>query len=160
MPLQSVLDFVAGNAPLFSGLSDVIWETPELGLREVRSSAALAEGRRSLRWFGASSYKAAPGGLPPSPVQPRGARLTTPPEWRQLSRQIRCPHVAFGPQMRPQPPGGYVSGPPRVRFRDGLVTRSPSQGGLCRQASGQSVSLLSAAQATRVWLFLGETDSR
>ena len=43
MPLQSVLDFVAGNAPLFSGLSDVIWETPELGLREVRSSAALAE---------------------------------------------------------------------------------------------------------------------
>src|SRR5262249_24856315 len=43
MPLQSVLDFVAGNAPLFSGLSDVIWETPELGLHETRSSAALAE---------------------------------------------------------------------------------------------------------------------
>jgi aminobenzoyl-glutamate utilization protein B len=43
MPLQSVLDYVMKQAPLFGELSDRIWETPELGLHEERSSATLAD---------------------------------------------------------------------------------------------------------------------
>jgi len=43
MPLSSVLDFVTEQAPLFAELSDRIWETPELGLHETKSSAALAD---------------------------------------------------------------------------------------------------------------------
>ncbi|HLW60772.1 MAG TPA: amidohydrolase [bacterium] len=43
MPLQSVLDFVQEQSPLFAELSDRIWETPELGLHEAKSSAALAD---------------------------------------------------------------------------------------------------------------------
>ncbi|HXX39860.1 MAG TPA: amidohydrolase [bacterium] len=42
MPLPSVLDFVTENATLFGELSDRIWETPELGLHETKSSATLA----------------------------------------------------------------------------------------------------------------------
>ena len=43
MPLQTVVDFVQEKAPLFQELSDRIWESPELGLHEVRSSAVLAD---------------------------------------------------------------------------------------------------------------------
>lgn len=42
MPLQSILDFVEGQASLLAELSDRIWDTPELALHEVQSSAALA----------------------------------------------------------------------------------------------------------------------
>jgi len=43
MPLSSVLEFVTGQAPLFTELSDRIWDTPELGLHETKSSATLAD---------------------------------------------------------------------------------------------------------------------
>jgi len=43
MPLPSVLEFVTEQSPLFTELSDRIWETPELGLHETRSSAVLAD---------------------------------------------------------------------------------------------------------------------
>ena len=43
MPLQTVVDFVQEKAPLFQELSDRIWESPELGLHEVKSSAVLAD---------------------------------------------------------------------------------------------------------------------
>ncbi len=42
MPLSSVLDFVTEQAPVLAELSDRIWETPELGLHETKSSATLA----------------------------------------------------------------------------------------------------------------------
>ena len=43
MPLASVLEFVTAQAPLLGELSDRIWDTPELGLHETRSSAVLAD---------------------------------------------------------------------------------------------------------------------
>jgi aminobenzoyl-glutamate utilization protein B len=43
LPLQSVVDFVEERAPLFQELSDRIWESPELGLQEAKSSALLAD---------------------------------------------------------------------------------------------------------------------
>jgi len=43
MPLSSVLEYVTEQAPLLTELSDRIWDTPELGLHETRSSATLAD---------------------------------------------------------------------------------------------------------------------
>ncbi|HVB11236.1 MAG TPA: M20 family metallopeptidase [Bacillota bacterium] len=43
MPLQSAIDYVRDHAPLFQELSDRIWESPELGLHETKSSAVLAD---------------------------------------------------------------------------------------------------------------------
>ncbi|MEX2356176.1 MAG: M20 family metallopeptidase [Thermaerobacterales bacterium] len=43
MPLQSTLDYIVDRSALLQKLSDAIWETPELGLHESRSSAVLAD---------------------------------------------------------------------------------------------------------------------
>jgi len=43
VPSQIAIDYVREKAPLFKELSDRIWESPELGLHEVKSSAVLAD---------------------------------------------------------------------------------------------------------------------
>jgi aminobenzoyl-glutamate utilization protein B len=43
MPFPSVIEFITEQAPLLAEVSDRIWDTPELGLCEMRSSTVLSD---------------------------------------------------------------------------------------------------------------------